>query len=309
MMRFKIVVTDKVDPILVNNLKGSGFDVDYFPEITHEDLLKIAVDYNAIVVRSRTKVTSDLIKRSSNLKLVARAGVGLDGIALDDLKAANISVLSAPEASTESVAELTIGMMICAARNIRNLSLETRKMKFRKEAGIELRGKILGIIGLGRIGFRVAQVAKTFGMHIVYYDLFPNNERAMEVDARLLEIKELVAVSDFIGIFVTVKKGDRPILGREELDRIKRGAIITNTSRASAIDGAYLLSMLKTGRVAFYSADVLMDEPPKEAWERELISLDNVMITPHIGAQTAEAQRAIAVSISEKIIDFFGGSK
>ena len=162
MMRIKIVVTDKVDPILVNNLKGPGIDVDYFPEITHEDLLKIAADYDAIVVRSRTRVTSDLIKRSSNLKLVARAGVGLDGIALDDLKAANISVLSAPEASTESVAELTIGMMICAARNIRNLSLETRKMKFRKEAGIELRGKILGIIGLGRIGFRVAQVAKTF---------------------------------------------------------------------------------------------------------------------------------------------------
>ena len=146
-------------------------------------------------------------------------------------------------------------------------------------------------------------------MHIVYYDLFPNNERAMEVDARLLEIKELVAVSDFIGIFVTVKKGDSPILGREELDRIKRGVIITNTSRASAIDGAYLLSMLKTGRVAFYSSDVLMDEPPKEAWERELITLENVTITPHIGAQTAEAQKAIAVSISEKIIDFFGGSK
>ena len=118
-------------------------------------------------------------------------------------------------------------------------------------AGIELRGKILGIIGLGRIGFRVAQVAKTFGMDIVYYDLVPNNERAMEVDARLLEIQELVAVSDFIGIFVTVKEGDKPIVGREELDCIKRGAIITNTSRASAIDGSYLLSMLKTGRVAF----------------------------------------------------------
>lgn len=308
-MRTKIVVTDKVDPILVNNLKGSGFEVDYFPEITHDDLLKIVGDYNAIVVRSRTKFTPDLIKKSSNLKLVARAGVGLDGIAVDDLKAANISVVSAPEASTESVTELTTGMMICAARNIRNLSLETRNMKFRKEAGIELRGKILGIIGLGRIGFRVAQVAKAFGMEIVYYDLLPNKERAMEIDARLLEIKELVAVSDFIGIFVTVKKGDKPILGREELGRIKHGSIIINTSRASAIEGEYLLYMLKTGRVASYSADVLMDEPPKETWERELIGLDNVLITPHIGAQTAEAQRAIAVSISEKIVDFFGGSK
>ena len=131
----------------------------------------------------------------------------------------------------------------------------------------------------------------------------------MEIDARLLEIKELVAVSDFIGIFVTVKKGDKPILGREELGRIKHGSIIINTSRASAIEGEYLLYMLKTGRVASYSADVLMDEPPKETWERELIGLDNVLITPHIGAQTAEAQRAIAVSISEKIVDFFGGSK
>ena len=140
-MRTKIVVTDKVDPILVNNLKGSGFEVDYFPEITHDDLLKIVGDYNAIVVRSRTKFTPDLIKKPSNLKLVARAGVGLDGIAVDDLKAANISVVSAPEASTESVTELTTGMMICAARNIRNLSLETRNMKFRKRSRHRTEGK------------------------------------------------------------------------------------------------------------------------------------------------------------------------
>lgn len=308
-MSIKIIVTDKVDPILINNLKNSSFEVDYSPEITQDELLKSITNYNAIVVRSRTKITPELVSRSTKLNLVARAGVGLDGIALDDLKAANISVLSAPEASTESVTELTFGMMICASRNIQKTSLETKKMIFRKEVGIELRGKTFGIVGMGRIGFRVAQVAKTFGMNIVYYDLVPNKERATEINARLLGIKELMGVADFIGIFVTVKKGDKPILGREELDSIKHGAIITNTSRASAIDGKHLLSMLKTGKVAFYAADVLMDEPPKEEWEKELIGLDNVLITPHIGAQTAEAQKAIAVSISEKIIDFFGGKK
>lgn len=308
-MSVKIIVTDKVDSILINNLQEAGFEVDYFPEITHEELLKIAVNYNAIVVRSRTKITAEFTRTSPNLNLVARAGVGLDGIALDDLKAANISVLSAPEASTESVAELTFGMMICAARNMQNLSLETRNMRFKKETGIELRGKTLGIVGMGRIGFRVAQIAKTIGMNIVYYDVAPNMERAREVNAKLLDIKELAANSDFIGIFVTVKKGEKPILGQEELDCIKHGTILVNTSRASAVDGKHLLSKLKTGQVAFYSADVLMDEPPKEAWEREMITLNNVMITPHIGAQTAEAQRAIAVSISEKIIDFFGGRK
>ena len=308
-MSIKIIVTDKVDPVLINNLENSNFEVDYFPEITHGELLDRVGKYDAIVVRSRTKITSEIVKRSANMKVVARAGVGLDGIAIEDLKASNIAVMSAPEASTTSVAELTIGMMICASRNIQKASLETKNMIFRKETGIELNGKTLGIVGMGRIGFRVAQIAKTLGMNIVYYDLFPNKERAMAIGARLLEVKELMAVSDFIGIFVTVKKGDKPILGREELDCIKHGAIIINTSRASAIDGEQLLSKLKTGNVAFYSADVLMNEPPKDEWEKELINLDNVLITPHIGAQTAEAQRAIAVSISEKIVDFFGGRK
>ncbi|MGC8515876.1 MAG: NAD(P)-dependent oxidoreductase [Thermoplasmata archaeon] len=305
---FKIIITDPVDAILLEKLKEKKFSVDYYPKINEEDLLKTIDQYNGIVVRSRTKVTKDLISRGSNLKFVARAGVGLDGIDLISLQERNISIIHAPEASTSSVAELTFALMIGSCRRLPELAAATKLGNFSKEVGTEISGKTLGLIGFGRIGYRVAEIARAFGMSILAYDIIPN-DRINKVSGRYVSLDDLVKNSDFIGVFVTIKPGDQPILGKREfLLSTKRPGII-NTSRAAAIDGPAMLETIRSGKISFYASDVMWNEPPKSGWELELLALPQVTITPHIGAQTREAQARIAEATAAKIIEMFGDVK
>jgi D-3-phosphoglycerate dehydrogenase len=304
----KIIITDPVDQVLIEKLEDERFGVDYYPKIQEEELIDIIGRYEGIVVRSRTKVTQDLINRGKNLRFVARAGVGLDGIDLATLKNRGISIIHAPEASTDSVAELTFGLMIGSCRRIPELAAEIKHGNFAKEIGTEISGKTLGLIGFGRIGYRVAEIARAFNMNILAYDII-RSERINAVSGSYVSLQDLLVASDFIGIFVTIKPGEPPILGKNELMIVRKKPGIINTSRAAAIDGPAILDALKIGSISFYASDVMWTEPPKTEWELELLKLPQVTITPHIGAQTREAQARIAEATASKIIEMFGGVK
>jgi len=304
----KIIITDPVDQVLIEKLEDERFGVDYYPKIQEEELIDIIGRYEGIVVRSRTKVTQDLINRGKNLRFVARAGVGLDGIDLATLKNRGISIIHAPEASTDSVAELTFGLMIGSCRRIPELAAEIKHGNFAKEIGTEISGKTLGLIGFGRIGYRVAEIARAFNMNILAYDII-RSERINAVSGSYVSLQDLLVASDFIGIFVTIKPGEPPILGKNELMIVRKKPGIINTSRAAAIDGPAILDALKIGSISFYASDVMWSEPPKTEWELELLKLPQVTITPHIGAQTREAQARIAEATASKIIEMFGGVK
>ncbi|BBD72735.1 3-phosphoglycerate dehydrogenase [Sulfodiicoccus acidiphilus] len=290
----KVLITDPVDQLLLKILEDGGVSVDYRPDLTREKLLSIVGDYDAVVVRSRTKIDKEVLKGAGKLKVIARAGIGLDTIDVEEAERRKIRVVYAPGASTDSVVELTLGLMVSAARRLEEAFQRTRAGKFEKITGTELHGKVLGVVGFGRIGSKVASVAKALGMKTLAYDTIDVGKVAAHVGAEVVSLQELLKQSDVISIHVGMKRGDPAVLGRMELDQVKEGVLIVNTSRAQAIDGEALLQALKTGKVGFYATDVLWNEPPRTKWEIELLNHPRVSVTPHIGAQTVEAQRRIA---------------
>ncbi|MGC9153145.1 MAG: D-2-hydroxyacid dehydrogenase [Vulcanisaeta sp.] len=301
----KVLVTDHVDDYIINTLRNKGIHIDYMPGISKEDLLKVIPEYDVIIVRGRTKVTKDVIDKGTKLRVIARAGVGLDNIDIEYAKARGIEVINAPEGSTQSVAELTIGFMIMAARLI---ALQDRLVKGGdwpkgKYPGIELFGKTLGIIGFGRIGERVAELAKALGMRIIAYDVVDIRNRASKLGVDVVDFETLIRNSDVISIHVSLTPSARHMIGDREFQMMKNGVIIINTSRGEVIDTRALLKALNDGKVAAAALDVLENEPPKEPWEVELVKHPRVIITPHIGAETKEAQRRIAEILVNKLLD------
>ena len=304
----KVLITDQVDEYIIKALGNRGFEVDYRPGIGKDELLRVIPDYEVLIVRGRTKVTKDVIDAGRRLRVIARAGVGLDNIDVEYAKAKGIEVINAPEGSTQSVAELTIGLMIAAARLV---TLQDRLVKGGewpkgKYVGVELFGKTLGIIGFGRIGRRVAEIARAIGMDVVAYDIVDISEAAKAIGARPVSLDELLKTSDFISIHVSLTPSARHMIGEREVGLMKRGVIIVNTSRGEVIDGKALLKALNEGIVAAAALDVLEHEPPMEDWERELVNHPRVIVTPHIGAETHEAQRRIAEILVDKLLRALG---
>ena len=290
----KALITDPVDDILIQTLKDKGVQVDYIPNIKREELLNIISDYDIIVVRSRTKIDKEVIKRGKRLKIIARAGIGLDNIDTEEAEKRNIKIIYAAGASTDSAAELTIGLMIAAARNM-YISMNFAKSGiFKKIEGIELAGKTIGIIGFGRIGTKVGIIARAMGMKVVAYDIIDIKEKAENVGVKAVTLNELLKESDIISLHVTVGKNANPILDYPQFESMKNDVIIVNTSRAVIVNGKALLEYIKKGKVYAYATDVFWNEPPKEEWELELLRHERVIVTTHIGAQTKEAQKRVA---------------
>ena len=300
-----VLITDVVDKTLVEELNRSGFQTTYKPEIKKKDLEKEIGQYDVLVVRSRTKVDHGLIEMGKNLKVIARAGIGLDSIDVDAAKERKIKVVYAPGSSTQSVVELTVMLAIMLLRNVKQGIKLVERGEFIKSTGQELKGKTLGIIGFGRIGYQTAVVMKTIGMNVVAFDTFQNHKAIGEVGGRFVALDELMAISDVISVNVTMGRDDGPILSKKQFNGIRNGAIIINTSRAAAIDGADLLDALMSGKVRGFATDVLWNEPPQEKWERDIIEMKNVIVTPHIGAQTLESQKRVASITAENIIEAF----
>lgn len=296
-----VLVCDNVDEGLIAKLNSEGYDVEYKPGITKAQLIEEIPKYDVIVVRSRTKVDSDVMAAAKNLKIIARAGIGIDNIDSAAAESKGVKIITAAGSSTQSVVELNLLLSLDLARKVSNLNRNLRGGNFSKVKGKELSGATCGIIGFGRIGYETARVLSYLGANVVAYDIRKNEKMISEVNGSYLELDQLLAKSDFIFTCVTLNGSSKSLIGREQISNIKNGSYIINTSRAEAFDGKELLEALKEGKIGGYAADVMWNEPPSEPYEKELISLDNVLITPHIGAQTDEGQKRVALVTADNI--------
>ena len=308
-MPVRILVCDPMEAEGIQMLRKEGFEVEEKPTISSEELLKVVGEYEALLVRSRTRVTQDVIQAGRKLKAVVRAGVGLDNVDVEFARKAGIQVLSTPAAPTVSVAELTIGLMLDVLRQV---SFADRNMKDGKwiksrMMGRELRGKTVGVIGAGgRIGSEVARILKTgFGANVVGYDITDISGRAAELGMHLAkDLDDLLVSCDIATIHVPYSEATHHLLNAERMAKMKKGSILINTSRGDIVDGQALLKILKEKHLSGAGLDVFHSEPPKEEWEKELVSLpDGITVcTCHIGAQTIESQRTASVMAAEALI-------
>jgi D-3-phosphoglycerate dehydrogenase len=305
----KVLVCDQIHEDGVTMLKEAGFVVDLKPTIAAADLIKEVANYDALVVRSRTKVTADVIDEGKRLKVVARAGVGLDNVDVEAARRRGVAVVNSPEAPSNAVAELVIGFMLSLVRRIPETDASMKRGEWIKSklSGSELKGKTLGIIGFGRIGYIVAKKARALEMNVLAFDVIIDQLMGFvrEAGAKPVSLKELLASSDFVTIHVPLLPETRHMIGRGEIDGMKRGVYLINTSRGAIVDETALRDALISGRLAGAALDVYEEEPPKDT---SLTGLGNAVCTPHIGAETVEAQRANSTIVAEKLIKALRGS-
>ena len=298
----KVLICDQIDNIGIEILKKNGFDVEYQPDISREELLKNVNLFDIIVVRSRTKIDKEIIENAKRAKIIARVGVGLDNIDLLSANDKNIEVINAPEAAMNSVSELVIGLMLSLARNIPTADREMKLGNWMKKElmGTELNGKYLGIIGVGNIGRNLSRIAKGLRMNIIGYDSFPiKKEFINEVGMITTDLKTLVQSSDFISCHIPFTPETRHLFNEDLFSQMKPSAFFINTSRGEIVDENALYNALVNKKIAGAGLDVFEIEPP---FDKLFVQLPNVICTPHIGAQTKEAQKLASSVIAEKII-------
>jgi len=303
----RVLVCDPIHPEGLEALRSAGLIVDERTKIEKDELLKLIPDYEVIIVRSRTRVDSTVLRAGSRLKVVARAGIGLDNIDLQTARELGIKVLNTPEASTEAAAENTIALLLALARQIPRADRAMKEgMWIKRElVGWELKGKTLGIIGFGRIGRRVAEIAHAFGMKIMAtkHVREPPKELVERIGAKIVPIgrvEELLAEVDVVSLHMPLTPETHHFMNRERFNAMRDGSYLINTSRGGLVDEEALLEALKSGKLAGAALDVYEEEPPKNL---ELIRMPNVICTPHISAQTREAQRRISITLAQKILD------
>ena len=302
-----VLICDEVDPILNKILVDNGLKVSYEPTITAEQIIEKISNFNIVIVRSRTTITKEMIEKAENCKIIARVGVGLDNIDQDAAKAKNIRVINAVEGAMNAVAELVLGFMLSLARQTARGDREIRNGKWLKKElkGTELRGKYLGIIGLGNIGKRLGRLARALNMNIIGYDVVPIDEEfSKEVGLMKADLNTLLQSSDYISIHVPLLDSTYHLLDAQKMSTMKKTAKIINTSRGGVVDEDALYDAIKNGALGGAALDVFEKEP---AIGNKLAELDNVILTPHIGAQTKEAQSLAANVIAEKIIQILRG--
>jgi D-3-phosphoglycerate dehydrogenase len=303
----KVLVADKFHEDGVKLLREFA-EVEVATGLKPDELLERVKDYDILVVRSATKVTADVIAAGKKLRIVARAGVGLDNIDVEAAKARNIKVINAPEAPTIAVAELVIGHMLSFARQIPRADAGTKQGRWEKKElmGTELRGKTLGIIGTGQIGQAVGHRAKAFQMRLLLCDVVQNREFAEQTGGEYVDMETLLRESDYITLHVPLLPSTKQMIGKRELELMKPTAVLVNTSRGKIIDEKSLIEALQNKRIAGACLDVYETEPPVDS---PLFKLSNVVLTPHVGASTVEAQRDAAVIVAKKIKDAIVGGR
>ena len=305
-----MLICDPIHPDGPALLREAGFDVEENTTITAEQLQSRISEFDAVIVRGRTKITGSVLNATSKLKVVARSGVGLDNVDLETAKAKSIKVISTPAAPTTSVAELTIGLMLAVLRKISYADRTIKEGKWVKNElmGTELKSKTIGIIGAaGRIGLEVARIAvQGFGSRVVGYDVIEFAEKARQVGfGEVSNLDELLGQCDVVSIHVPYLLTTHHLINEKSLSRMKKGSILVNASRGDIIDGQALLQALNTSRLAGAGLDVFHKEPPVDEWEKNLVKLPNVVCTAHVGAQTAECQRLESTQIAEQLIQMF----
>ena len=302
-----VLICDQVSSTLKEILEKNGLKVTYEPEITPEQIAEKIGNFEVVVVRSRTKITRELIEKADKCKILARVGVGLDNIDQDAAKEKNIRVLNAVEGAITAVAELVIGLMLSMARENPRADREIRSGNWIKKElmGSELKGKYLGIVGLGNIGKRLGRLARALNMNIIGYDVVPiDDEFSKEVGLMKADLDTLLSSADYVSFHVPLLDSTHHMINAEKLKIMKNTARIINTERGGVIDEEALYNTLKDGNLAGAALDVFEAEP---ATGNKLTTLPNFIATPHMGAQTKEAQLLAANVIAEKIIQVLRG--
>jgi D-3-phosphoglycerate dehydrogenase len=297
----RLLVCDPTDEKAIEAMQEAGIEVEVRDDISPEELEAVIGDYDAIVVRSRTKVRAPLIDKATNLKLIIRGGVGLDNIDVEYARSKGIEVRNTPAASSNSVAELTIGYLLALVRQIPQATASMKAGKWEKKAfskGTELAGKTLGLVGCGRIGSLVAQKAAALGMEVIYYRRTP-----VEVPgATQVSLDELLARSDFVSLHVPHTPETHHLIGAEAFAKMKEGVYIVNCGRGGTLDEGALYDAIVSGKVAGAALDVFEDE--KEERGRRLMELPQVIGSPHIGAGTKEAKARVGEEVARIAIEF-----
>ena len=298
----KVLICDATDPKALKIIEESGIEVVNQPDITPEELLKVIPEYPCIVVRSRTKVTKEVINAGSTLKAIVRAGVGLDNIDVDYAKEKGVQVLNTPNASTQSVAELTIAYLMALARNLPLMTSSMKAGKWEKKSflGSEVAGKTLGLIGSGRIGSAVADRAIALGMTVVAYDPYVSELP----NITLMELDDVLAEADYISLHIPHTEETHNILDAAAFAKMKDGVRIINCARGGTIDEDALYQEIQGGKVAGAALDVFAEEPLTDP---KLFSLDQVIGSPHVGAGTSEAKERVGQHAAQKVIDALTG--
>ena len=298
-MKPRILAASKIHDIALEKARSFA-DVDLKTGLSEEELIGVIGDYDAIVVRSKPNVTRAVIEAGNRLKVIGRAGVGLDNVDLAAAKERGIDVVNSPEASTISVAEHAIGLMLSFMRHIPNSQTSTKTGKWDRKTyvGNELFGKTLGLVGFGRIGKEVAKRARAFGMNILVSDPIHTSEDCREFNAKLVEPDELFQQADIISLHVPAIESTKDIINDRRLSLMKPTSIIINTSRGHAIDEQALYNAVKDKKIRGAALDVYKNEPPGEC---PLFELDNILAVPHLGANTDEAQINAGTVVVEKI--------
>ncbi|MGI8655816.1 MAG: phosphoglycerate dehydrogenase [Pyrinomonadaceae bacterium] len=305
MSETKILVSDDVKESGLEPLRAAGFTVEKRTGMSPDELCKIISGYDALIVRSETKVTARVMDEAVRLRAVGRAGVGVDNIDIAAATQRGIVVMNAPDGNTITTAEHTIALLTALARQVpqANASLKAGRWERKRFVGVELQGKTLGIVGLGRIGRVVAARARGLGMNVVAYDPFVTPESLLDAELEFAPLDQVYARADFLTVHTPLTPETRGIVGAEAFAKMKDGVRIINCARGGLVDEKALSDALVSGKVAGAALDVFTEEPPPT--NHPLLAFDNVIVTPHLGASTTEAQEGVAVTVAEQMRDYF----
>ena len=299
----KVLIADKLSPAAIAVFQERGLDFDNKPGMTKEELIACIGEYDGLAVRSATKVTKDVVAAAKKLKVVGRAGIGVDNVDIPAATAAGIIVMNTPFGNSITTAEHAIALMLALARELPAANASTQAGKWEKNRfmGVEITGKVLGLIGAGNIGSIVADRARGLKMRVVAFDPYLSPERAVELGVEKVELNDLLARADFITLHVPLTAETKNILSADAIAKTKKGVRIVNCARGGLVDEFALKAALDNGHVAGAALDVFESEPAKE---NILFGSDRVVATPHLGASTSEAQENVAVQVAEQISDY-----
>jgi len=305
---FKVLVTDPISDMGIQQLHDAAdVTVDKKTGLSEEELVAVIGDYDALLVRSQTKVTAAVIAAGKKLKAIGRAGVGVDNIDLEAATRHGVVVINAPDGNTITTCEHAMAMMMAVARHIpqAHKKLTSGEWDRKSFVGVELRGKVLGVIGMGRIGSEVAKRAKAFGMDVISYDPFLTEERAEKLGVKLATVDEICQKSDFITLHTPLTNETRHMIGKKQFALMKKGVRIINCARGGLVDEGALVEAIDEGIVAGAAFDVFEKEPP--APDHPFLNHPKIIVTPHLGASTVEAQENVAIDVSEEVLHVLRG--
>lgn len=300
----RVLISDNLSQSGIEKLQAvPEFEVEVNTSLTHEELRQIIKEYDALVIRSATKVTDDIIEAATRLKVVARAGIGLDNVDIAAASKRGVVVMNTPEGNVITTAEHTIAMLFAVSRNIPQATASMKAGKWEKKLfrGKELFNKVLGIIGIGRIGRVVADRARGLKMNVIAYDPYINAEVINKMGIEAVDFDELLARADYITVHTPITQETRDLINAEALSKVKKGVFVLNCARGGIVNEKALAEAIQAGTVAGAALDVYTKEPPVG---NPLLALDQVVLTPHLGASTAEAQENVATAVADQVIDY-----